>query len=67
MQNKRIQVKPAAGLVVSKPHGGRLSFAGELVPLDSYWSRRLSAGDVELVEKTKKTSATQKGSETKKA
>jgi hypothetical protein len=67
MQHKRIHVKPATGLVVSKPSGGRLSAAGEIVPLDSYWSRRLVAGDVERVEQPKKTSATPKAGEHTKA
>ncbi len=37
---------PAPGALVRKPDGARLSDAGELVPLSSYFARLLADGDV---------------------
>lgn len=48
----RLFVKPtpqpegAAALQVRKPTGGHLAEAGEFVPDESYWRRRLADGDV---------------------
>lgn len=45
--NDRIFVKPAApDMKVRKPTGPHLAEAGEWVPRESYWLRRLSDGDV---------------------
>jgi hypothetical protein len=49
----RVFVKPGEGLKVRRPvqEGGALmSPEGEMVKLNSYWNRRLAAGDVVLAE-----------------
>lgn len=52
---QRITVKPAPGRQVPVPeHGFRLlAEAGESVPLDAYWQRRINAGDVLVFKQTK--------------
>lgn len=44
--SKRTFIKPADGLKVRRLDGVHLSADGETVVLDSYWRRRLLAGDV---------------------
>lgn len=39
-------LRPAEGAKVRHPGGRPLADAGEPVPMNAYWSRRLSAGDV---------------------
>lgn len=43
-------LKPAPGMKVRKPDGRHLADDGEVVEMTSYWSRRESAGDVEVVQ-----------------
>lgn len=40
------KLKPAPGARVRHPDGKLLDVAGEPVPLNTYWSRRLASGDV---------------------
>lgn len=46
----RIFIKPAVQddkpLLVRKPVNGHLAATGEWMPVDSYWTRRLTDGDV---------------------
>ena len=50
-----IKIKPAEGLTVRDPITRRpLAPRGETKPRDSYWMRRLAAGDVVEVTSTKK-------------
>jgi len=42
----QIVVKPAKGLTVLKPDGGKLAAEGETVTRNSFWIRRLNDGDV---------------------
>ena len=46
----QIVVKPAKGLTVLKPDGGKLAAEGETVTRNSFWIRRLSDGDVTEVK-----------------
>lgn len=49
MKPAREYVRPRTGFVVCKPRsegGGHLPEAGELVPLTSYWRRRIKTGEV---------------------
>ncbi len=39
-------LKPAPGLIVRYPDGRRLPDEGKPVPMNTYWARRLAAGDV---------------------
>jgi hypothetical protein len=39
-------LRPAAGVKVRRPDGKHLAEAGETVTMNSYWDRRLTAGDV---------------------
>lgn len=39
-------LRPAAGKKVRRPDGKHLAESGEAVELNSYWRRRLDAGDV---------------------
>lgn len=44
-------LKPAGHNLVRNPDtGGHLDKAGQLIVLNSYWTRRISDGDVKLVE-----------------
>ncbi|WP_422460247.1 DUF2635 domain-containing protein [Endozoicomonas sp. ALB115] len=45
-----LHIKPRNGLQVRTPAGHHLRAEGEQVPHNSYWLRRLKAGDVVLVE-----------------
>ena len=52
MSNATLHVKPAAGLTVRDPNTGHaLPAAGQRVPHNTYWRRRLAAGDVTRVTK----------------
>ena len=46
----QIVVKPAKGLTVLKPDGGKLAAEGETVTRNSFWLRRLQDGDVTEVK-----------------
>lgn len=47
---QQIRVKPSRpSLIVKRQNGQPLAPAGEIVPLNAYWSRRLTAGDVVMV------------------
>ena len=52
----RMKLQPADGLKVRKPVAPfpHLAAGGEEVELDTYWRRRLRAGDVVEVQKTSK-------------
>ncbi len=39
-------LRPAPGLKVRRPDGAHLSETGETVVVNSYWQRKLDAGDV---------------------
>lgn len=39
-------LRPAPGLKVRRPDGRHLAEAGEKVEINSYWLRRVTAGDV---------------------
>lgn len=50
MNDTTVTLRPAAGLVVRDPITRQpLDSAGEAKALDTYWSRRLIDGDVQLV------------------
>ena len=58
--SEMIKIKPAKdGVNVPKPDGSKLSADGETVKRSAFWVRRLSDGDVVLVEtaKTKSVAA----------
>ena len=55
MSNIQI-LKPAAGIKVRHPGGRHLAIEGEPVEVNSYWLRRIAAGDVVIEKKNKKTS-----------
>lgn len=44
--SERLILKPVDGRRVRRPDGRPLSALGELVVVNTYWSRRLAAGDV---------------------
>lgn len=53
-QEKMITIKPAkAGVNVLKPNGEHLAADGETVQRTSYWVRRLSDGDIAIVQQAK--------------
>lgn len=59
MTDTTVTLKPAAGLVVRDPITRQpLDSAGEAKTLDTYWSRRLIDGDVQLVPDAANTTAT---------
>lgn len=52
----RIKIKPKEGLKIKKPQLPLISLLapkGEYVVLNTYWGRRISDGDVELIEAPK--------------
>lgn len=49
--SKTVMLKPAGHNLVRNPDtGGHLDKAGQLIVLNSYWNRRISDGDVAVVE-----------------
>jgi hypothetical protein len=54
----QIYVKPKAGLKIMNPVTKRaISAEGEMVVSSSYWSRRISDGDIEVIEQKSAASA----------
>lgn len=57
--SEMIKIKPAKdGVNVPKPDGTKLNPKGETVKRSAYWVRRLSDGDVALVDAAKTKTAT---------
>lgn len=49
-----VMIKPAGHNLVRNPDtGGHLGKDGQAIVLNAYWRRRISDGDVKLVEATK--------------
>lgn len=59
MSANTLHLKPASGMLVRHPDDMReLAAAGEHVPDNGYWQRRLRDGDCELVQPEEAPSAT---------
>jgi hypothetical protein len=50
----KIKLQPADGRQVRKEDARLLNKKGDMVVLNSYWQRRIGAGDVVIVEDNKK-------------
>lgn len=56
--SKRVYLKPArADLKVRKPDRTHLPAEGDWVDMDTYWDRRIKAGDVVKAKPTKTSTA----------
>ncbi|ODR86709.1 DUF2635 domain-containing protein [Shewanella xiamenensis] len=54
MTQQHLHLVPAPGRLVRKPDGHPLHQDGELLPLSSFWQRRLRDGDVTIKTATKR-------------